>query len=149
MLVSINQYICWAATIALLEIERNARSRWHNHRESHPFQESSGFFPASQSIRPSLKPPKWFKTISRPDYSRYTQFATGHGYTSEYYSRFVPKNPTHCNCDLSDVPIVQTLGAKGHLSRGDIEVTLRFFKQFIHTLSRGYMVETFAMYPPL
>ena len=43
----------------------------------------------------------------------------------------------------------RTLGARGHLSRGDIEVTLRFFKQFIHTLSRGYMVESFAMYPPL
>jgi len=41
------------------------------------------------------------------------------------------------------------LGARGHLSRGDIEVTLRFFKQFIHTLSRGYMVESFAMYLPL
>jgi len=40
-----------------------------------------------------------------------------------------------------------TLGARGHLSGGDIEVTLRFFKQFIHTLSRGYMVESFAMYP--
>jgi len=42
-----------------------------------------------------------------------------------------------------------SLGARGHLSRGDIEVTLRFFKQFIHTLSRGYMVESFAMYPLL
>jgi len=43
----------------------------------------------------------------------------------------------------------QALGARGHLSKGDIEVTLRFFKQFIHTLSKGYMVESFAMYPPL
>ena len=92
----------------LLEIERNAHSRWRDHRESHPFQESSSFFPASQSIRPSLKPPKWFKTISRPDYLHYTQFATGHGYTGEYYSQFVPKNPIHCNCDPSDIPIVQT-----------------------------------------
>jgi len=92
----------------LLEIERNAHSRWRDHRESHPFQESSSFFPASQSIRPSLKPPKWFKTISRPDYLHYTQFATGHGYTGEYYSQFVPKNPIHCNCDPSDNPVVQS-----------------------------------------
>jgi len=92
----------------LLEIEHNAHSHWREHRESHPFQESSGFFPTSQSIRPSLKLPKWFKTISHPDYSRYTQFATGHGYTGEYYSRFVPKNPIHCNCDQLDTPIVQS-----------------------------------------
>jgi len=42
-----------------------------------------------------------------------------------------------------------TLGARGHLPGGYIEDTLRFFKQFVHTLSRGYMLVTFAMYPPL
>jgi len=42
-----------------------------------------------------------------------------------------------------------SLGARGHLPRGYIEDTLRFFKQFVHTLSRGYMLVTFAMYPPL
>jgi len=41
------------------------------------------------------------------------------------------------------------LGARGHLPGGYIEDTLRFFKQFVHTLSRGYMLVTFAMYPPL
>ena len=57
----------------------------------------------------------------------------------------------HCTLNWGDVDGSTLLspGARGHLSGGDIEVTLRFFKQFIYTLSRGYMVETFAMYPPL
>jgi len=43
-----------------------------------------------------------------------------------------------------------TLGARGHLPRGHIEeVTLRFLKQFVHTVSRGYMLDPFVMYPPL
>ena len=42
-----------------------------------------------------------------------------------------------------------SLGAKGHLPRGYIEDTLRFFKQFTQTVSRGYMLSSFTMYPPL
>ena len=42
-----------------------------------------------------------------------------------------------------------TLGAKGHLPRGYIEDTLRFFKQFTQKVSRGYMLSSFTMYPPL
>jgi len=41
------------------------------------------------------------------------------------------------------------LGAKGHLPRGYIEDTLRFFKQFTQKVSRGYMLGSFTMYPPL
>ena len=42
-----------------------------------------------------------------------------------------------------------SLGAKGHLPRGYIEDTLRFFKQFTQKVSRGYMLSSFTMYPPL
>ena len=45
--------------------------------------------------------------------------------------------------------IKSTLGARGHLPGGHIEVTLWFFKQCVHTLPRGYMLDSFAMYPPL
>ena len=44
---------------------------------------------------------------------------------------------------------LSTLGAKGHLPRGYIEDTLRFFKQFTQKVSRGYMLGSFTMYPPL
>ena len=43
----------------------------------------------------------------------------------------------------------EALGARGQLPRGHIEVTLRFLKQFVHTLPRGYMLDSFEMYPPL
>ena len=45
--------------------------------------------------------------------------------------------------------VLETLGAKGHLPRGYIEDTLRFFKQFTQKVSRGYMLSSFTMYPPL
>ena len=41
------------------------------------------------------------------------------------------------------------LGARGYLPGGHIEDTLRFLKQFVHTLPRGYMLDSFEMYPPL
>jgi len=41
------------------------------------------------------------------------------------------------------------LGARGHLPGGHIEDTLRFLKQCVHTLPRGYMLDSFEMYPPL
>ena len=45
--------------------------------------------------------------------------------------------------------ILLSLGAKGHLPGGYIEDTLRFFKQFTQKVSRGYMLGSFTMYPPL
>ena len=45
--------------------------------------------------------------------------------------------------------VLYTLGARGHLSRGYIEDTLWFYNQFVQTLSRGYMLESFTKYPPL
>jgi len=47
------------------------------------------------------------------------------------------------------IRVQMALGAKGHLPRGYIEVTLRFFKQFTQKVSRGYMLGSFTMYPPL
>ena len=41
-----------------------------------------------------------------------------------------------------------SLGAKGYLTSGYIEITLRFFKQFIQQVSSRYMLITFKKYPP-
>ena len=51
--------------------------------------------------------------------------------------------------ELANAEDQVALGAKGHLPRGYIEDTLRFFKQFTQTVSRGYMLSSFTMYPPL
>ena len=55
---------------------------------------------------------------------------------------------THVD-DLGIICNLVTLGAKGHLPRGYVEDTLRFFKQFTQKVSRGYMLSSFTMYPPL
>ena len=43
----------------------------------------------------------------------------------------------------------ESLGERGHLSRGYIEDSLWFYNQFVQTLSRGYIMESFTKYPPL
>jgi ribonuclease HI len=83
---------------ALSELETNTLLRWRQHIDDHPISEKSGFFEASQSLHPHLRPPKWFKNLDRQTWSRVTQFATGHGYTGEYYNRFVKSNDTFCSC---------------------------------------------------
>ena len=40
-----------------------------------------------------------------------------------------------------------SLGAKGYLTSGYIEITLRFFKQCVQQVSSGYMLITFKKYP--
>ena len=44
--------------------------------------------------------------------------------------------------------ILFTLGAKGYLTSRYIEITLRFFKQFVQQVSGRYMLITFKKYPP-
>ena len=41
----------------------------------------------------------------------------------------------------------ETLGAKGYLTSGYIEITLRFFKQCVQQVSSRYMLITFKKYP--
>ena len=86
---------------ALSNLEANTLQRWKDHIDAHPFKKTSGFFEASQSLHPHLRPPKWFKQISRPIMSRLTQFATGHAHTGEYYKDFVKTNSTTCPCTAS------------------------------------------------
>jgi hypothetical protein len=81
--------------------EKNPLKNWKEHIEDHPIKEDSLFFQNSQILRPSLKPPKWFKKLNRPITSRLTQFITGHGYTTEYFDRFKIPNRGACDCSTS------------------------------------------------
>jgi ribonuclease HI len=81
--------------------EKNPIKNWKEHIEDHPIKDDSLFFKNSQVLHPSLKPPKWFKKVSRPVTSRLTQFITGHGYTSEYFDRFKIPNRGTCDCSTT------------------------------------------------
>ena len=74
---------------------------------------------------------------------------TSDGQSETLVAMSYPASPDQV--DLMELPRLQlhTLGAKEHLPRGYIEDTLRFFKQFTQTVSRGYMLSSFTMYPPL
>ncbi|KAJ7471919.1 hypothetical protein FB451DRAFT_1251417 [Mycena latifolia] len=47
---------------------------------------------------PSLRPTPHFRTLKREIFGRVTQCRTGHGYTGEYYSTFVPSEDIDCPC---------------------------------------------------
>ena len=100
---------------ALHNLEVNTLARWKKHIEDHPFEETSFFYSASQVLHPHLRPPKWFKKMNRPTFSRLTQFTTGHAYTGEYFKRFNIPKPTVCPCHSSGYPPV--LHSRDHLLR--------------------------------
>ena len=81
-------------------------SRWKDHR--YPIKETSLSYPCLLALRPRLKPPKWFKDLNRPLFSRLTQFVTGHSYIGSYFNNRIKEFDMSCPCSLPDSPIFQT-----------------------------------------
>ena len=96
------------------DVDRMALKRWKATIESDPIKERSQSHPASLVLRPSLRPRPWFKKLSRPEMSRLTQFASGHGYTGEYYNDFVKANSTSCSSCI-DLPSGKILHSRTHI----------------------------------
>ena len=120
---------------ALSKIKKRPLRRWRKLCDDKEIRESSGFYQASQYIRPSLKLKKKYSTFlsaPRPVYSRIVQMATGHGYFGEYFKRFVPSNPVTCTChEVSGAPpVIQT---RDHILR-----SCPFFEQDRYSLTRFF-----------
>ncbi|KAJ7321348.1 hypothetical protein DFH08DRAFT_637798, partial [Mycena albidolilacea] len=47
---------------------------------------------------PSMKPTPHFKALKREVFGRVTQCRTGHYFSGEYYSRFIPSENVDCIC---------------------------------------------------
>ena len=62
--------------------------------------EIRGQWAAANRLAPSLKPTPHFKNLyrKREVFGRLVQCRTGHGYTGEFYKRFVPSENTDCAC---------------------------------------------------
>ncbi|TDL23410.1 hypothetical protein BD410DRAFT_787235 [Rickenella mellea] len=60
----------------------------------------TGRFAAANRIRPSLKTTPHFQNLEmkREVFGRLVQCRTGHSYTGEYYSKFVPSENVDCPC---------------------------------------------------
>lgn len=69
---------------------------WTSHWRS-TLKANSLFSPADR-LPPSLKPRKRFCEPKRAIYGRLIQCRTGHAFTGEYYSSFVPTETTSCSC---------------------------------------------------
>jgi len=110
---------------AVQDINTAPRTRWRLHLDNpnHEIPETSGFYPASQYIRPALRPTHHphFKDLDRATFSRFVQCATNHGYIGEYFSKFVPsrRSSNSCSCVLSsDQPLLQT---RDHVLRSCVQ----------------------------
>ena len=117
---------------ALSEIKKLPLREWRKIHDAREDRESSGFYQASQSLRPELNlksRAETFLMAPRPVYSRIVQMATGHGYFGEYFKRFVPSNPTLCTChEISGAP--PTLHTRDHILR-----SCPYFERDRHSLS--------------
>jgi hypothetical protein len=89
------------------KIHERMKKNWKELWEERDIREGSGFFLASEVLRPSLKPDLIFKTTPRELSGRLAQAMTGHCYSGGYYKRINIPNPIHCDC--SEIPIVQTV----------------------------------------
>lgn len=60
----------------------------------------TGHFAISDRIPPAMKPTPHFRKLDgkREVFGRLVQCRTGHGYSGEYYRRFVPTESTQCQC---------------------------------------------------
>ena len=98
-------------------LKHRARMRaqllWRRQRAEHNREEGSF---ALADVRPSIAPNAIFRSTPRELFGRAVQTLTGHGYTGEYYQRFVPTEtpwccgPSYwCSCldEVTD-PILQT-----------------------------------------
>ena len=101
---------------ALSNLEVKALKRWKLHIEDNPFSENSGSYEALLYLHPHLHPPKWWKKNNCPIMNRLTQFASGHGYTGEYFKRFNVPHPTDCPCSLSGL-YPPVLHSRSHILR--------------------------------
>ncbi|KAF8829680.1 hypothetical protein HHX47_DHR2000357, partial [Lentinula edodes] len=72
-----------------------AEREWKKLWEVRPVQ---GRFAISNQIPPSLKPTARLKDTPRELFGRLMQCRTGHAYTGEYYSQFVPNENVNCPC---------------------------------------------------
>jgi len=69
----------------------------------------SGSFALADVIPPSIAPNAIFRSTPRELFGRVTQTITGHGYTGEYYQRFIPTESPWCSCtDETTDPTLQT-----------------------------------------
>ena len=101
-------------SVAEQNVDREALRRWKSSIESDPIESQSESYSASLVLHPSLRPRPWFKKLTRPEMSRLTQFASGHGYTGEYYKDFVKANRTSCPSCV-DPPTARRLHSRDHI----------------------------------
>lgn len=59
---------------------------------------ASSLFSPADRLPPSLRPREHFCESKRAIYGRLIQCRTGHAFTGEYYSSFVPTETTSCSC---------------------------------------------------
>ena len=116
---------------ALTEVETQALKEWHKFlddledKDEKIFRPQSGFLPFARSRKTStflrLRPPKWFKNITRSHMSQLTQMCTNHAPTGEYFKRCVwkyrDKPPEFFQCPCRHTGHPPTLQTRDHIIR--------------------------------
>ena len=84
---------------AYTQLEKDTKTRWRTIKDDTEIGERSGSYRTFSYLELRLRPPPWFKSISRPIMSRLTQFASNHGYIGQYFYDFnIVKSSYKCPC---------------------------------------------------
>ena len=76
---------------------------WHRDKMKRLLSNAPSGFELADINPPKLSPNDTFRSTPRELFGRLTQTLSGHGYTGEYYQRFVPSETAWCRCTDSDI----------------------------------------------
>ena len=86
---------------------------WHQDKAKRLRTNTPSSFELADVNPPKISPNDTFRSTPRELFGRLTQTLTGHGYTGEFYKRFVPSETTWCRC--TDPEIQHVFETREHI----------------------------------
>ena len=86
---------------------------WHRDKMKRLLSNTPSGFELADVNPPKISPNDTFRSTPRELFGRLTQTLTGHGYTGEFYQRFVPDETAWCRC--TDPDIQHVLESREHI----------------------------------
>jgi ribonuclease HI len=93
----------YAGMSSKMRAQTRWRKEWSEDKAKRLIGNTPSAFELADVQPPRISPNDFFRSTPRELFGRLTQTLTGHGYTGEYYRRFVPSETTWCRCTDTEV----------------------------------------------
>ena len=103
----------YAGMSSKMRAQTRWRKEWREDKAKRLIGNTPSTFELADVQPPRISPNDFFRSTPRELFGRLTQTLTGHGYTGEYYRRFVPSETAWCRC--TDTEIQHVLETREHV----------------------------------